>query len=81
VLSPVAVEKLPHQKNDRKNFALGSLTNDFLSFLRHFLCPRFFAVSRKGLFQWHLPAWGNESSVFAICSPMIDTLVRPAIMC
>jgi hypothetical protein len=47
----VAVEKLTHQKNGRKHFALGSPVNDVLSFPRLFLSLQFGCLGRKGSFS------------------------------
>src|ERR1700722_12159978 len=53
VQSTVAVEKLTRQNNGRKHFALGSPTNDVLSFPRHFLSLQFGCLGRREFFKSH----------------------------
>jgi hypothetical protein len=47
----VAVEKLDLSKLVEKNFALGSPTNDFLGFPRHFPSPEFWLFYGKWTFS------------------------------
>ena len=51
----MAVEKTHSPENGRKNFALGSPTNDFLGFPRHFLSPKFRLFWRKRSFSTATP--------------------------
>src|SRR5580692_6545764 len=59
VQSTVAVEKLTRQNNGRKHFALGSPTNDVLSFPRHFLSLQFGCLGRKGSFSTATPDFNS----------------------
>ena len=72
----VAVEKLTHQKMAKKNFALGSPTNDFLDFPRHFLPPNFGCFGENGVFQQpqaitlKCPAQGHDE-----CNGDVSTVI------
>jgi hypothetical protein len=55
----VGVEKVLQQKNGRRNFALGSPTNDFLNFPRHFLSPKFSLFREKGTFSTATPDFNS----------------------